>query len=693
MAREVTGITVLDGNRFYVADPAGDAGSGEQGLYADDVRVLSRWGVTVDGRALQPLGRSAGQSVVTGYGQVPAPGRPGAPPVTSRRRLAVSQAGLGETLTLTNQSPRPVTVIVRYEFAADFADLFEVKEQQLGAAEFPARGLPPLSSSRRFLDTGWLLTAGTPGFAVGVRIDFDPDPTDRAPAWTSGSVFYEVTLPGGGAWTVRAAVLLLGAAGTAQPDPAGALAAAEAETAARQIRWTSSVPGLTADWTALGATYRQSVADLGALHMTGGGGVLPAAGLPWFMTIFGRDTLITCLQTLVLGQDPARAALRALARLQSTMDDPERDAEPGKIVHEVRVGKVARLGNSLPYYGSVDATPLFVMLAVETWRWTGDDALVRELEPALRAALSWMDGPADLTGRGYLEFHRRSSAGLETQSWKDSFNAMLFADGRRARTPIAAAEVQGYAYAARLGLAELARRVWTDGPLADRLVADAEALKNRFHNDFWTGTHYALALDRDGAQVDSLTSNTGHLLWTGIAAEPAVDSTAAGLLSPDLFTGWGVRTMSRRDAGYHPVEYHDGTVWPHDTSLAALGLARVGRYADAATLLRGLVDAAEQLGYRLPEVLAGYDRAETGVPLVYPTTCSPQAWASAAPVAALTAVLGLTPDPATRTLTARGDPPADLAVTLNGIPAFDRRWTVTAADGAVSVTPDSPGGR
>jgi glycogen debranching enzyme len=416
---------------------------------------------------------------------------------------------------------------------------------------------------------------------------------------------------------------------------------------------------------------------------------VPAAGLPWFMTVFGRDTLITCLQTLPLGQRPARAALCALAAVQSTVDDPGRDAEPGKIVHELRAGKVARLARTLPYYGSVDATPLFVLLAAETWRWTGDDALLHELEPALRAALGWMEGPADLSGRGYLEFHRRSPTGLEVQTWKDSFNSMLFADGRRALSPIAGCEVQGYGYAARLGLADVARAVWADGVLADRLERDAAELKARFHRDFWVDTpaggHYALALDADGARVDSLTSNIGHLLWTGIAADSAVDRTVAALLSPELFSGWGIRTMSTADAGYHPVEYHDGTVWPHDTSLVALGLARAGRYAEAGVLLRALVEAAESLDWRLPEVLAGFDRAETGFPLVYPTTCSPQAWAAAAPVAALAAVLGLAPDRAAGALTARGAPPPDLDLVLAGVPALGRLWTVTARAGAVTV--------
>jgi glycogen debranching enzyme len=699
----VTGVTILDGNRFYVADPAGDAGRGEQGLYADDVRVLSRWRLTLDGRPADPLGGGIddgdggdGDLVATVYGRVLTPGVPGVAAVTSRRRLAISRAGLREALTLTNYSGVPVSVLVRYEFAADFVDLYEVKARADGEqAVFPSIGLPPPTASRRWLPElcGWVLSAATDGFAAGVQVTFDADAGGAEAGYLDGETYYRVWLPPGGEWRARTAVLLLGdRIGEPLSQPGAMLDVAAARAAEQLTEWRAGMPELATGWPALAATYRRAVADLGSLRTPApDGSLVPAAGLPWFMTVFGRDTEVTCLQTMALGQQPARAALRALAALQSTVDDPERDAEPGKIVHEVRAGPVAKLTGRLPYYGSVDSTPLFIMLAVETWRWTGDDALVRELEPALRAALGWMEGPADLSGRGYLEYHRRAPGGLEVQTWKDSFNSMLFADGRRAESPIAGCEVQGYGYAARLGLAEVARTVWGDGALADRLQRDAADLRVRFHRDFWVDTpaggHYALALDRDGTPVDSLTSNIGHLLWTGIATESTVDRTVAALLSPLLFSGWGVRTMSTADAGYHPIEYHDGTVWPHDTSLVCLGLARVGRHAEAGLLLRGLLGAAERLDWRLPEVLAGFDRADTGFPLVYPTTCSPQAWAAAAPVAALTAVLGLAPDRATGTLTARGAPPPDLDLTLSGVPALGRMWTVTAQAGSVTVTP------
>lgn len=510
-------------------------------------------------------------------------------------------------------------------------------------------------------------------------------------------VHFEVEIPPRGSWRLEARVMLLGGNLDGRDiGPAQALDRAEADTRARLERWRRDVAVLDTPSPALDATYRRSVADLGALRVPGTGGDdteawLPAAGLPWFMAIFGRDTLITSLFTVAFAPDLGRAALRTLGRLQATEDDPERDAEPGKILHELRVGKVAALARTLPYYGSVDATPLYVMLAAELWRWTGDDGLVRELEPNLRAAMAWIEGPADLTGRGYVEFQRRSERGFLVQSWKDSRNSMLFSDGTRAEPPLAVSEVQGYAYAARLGLAEIAREVWGDHAYAERLLDDARDLRERFDRDFWVdrpgGGHYALALDADGRRVDSLTSDIGHLLLTGIAAEPRIPRTAEALMSRELFSGWGVRTMSIADLGYNPAEYHDGTVWPHDTALACMGLARHGYHEEAMALLSAMVDAAAHFDWRLPEVLTGHARADTGFPVLYPTSCSPQAWAAAAPLGALAAVLGLVPDRASRTLTAVGGAPKQLELSLRGLWAFGHRWTVTARDGRVEVAP------
>jgi glycogen debranching enzyme len=306
--------------------------------------------------------------------------------------------------------------------------------------------------------------------------------------------------------------------------------------------------------------------------------------MPWFMTVFGRDTLITCYQTLLFGPELARSGLDVLAELQATEDDPTIDAEPGKIVHEVREGKAAKTWFHT-YYGSVDATPLYLILLSEVWRWTDDAAMLRELkEPAMRA-LAWIDEYGDLDGDGFVEYKRRTDRGLENQSWKDSGDSQRFHDGSLARGPIAPCEVQGYVYDAKRRTAEMAREVWRDRGLADRLERDAEELRRAFDEKFWTerrGGYYVLALDGEKRQVDSLCSNIGHLLWSGIVPRERVDPIVDALMGEELWSGWGVRTMSEGDAAYNPLSYHNGTVWPHDNSLIAVGLARYGRWAGGA---------------------------------------------------------------------------------------------------------------
>jgi glycogen debranching enzyme len=413
--------------------------------------------------------------------------------------------------------------------------------------------------------------------------------------------------------------------------------------------------------------------------------------MPWFMTVFGRDTLITCLQTLLFGPELARTALDVLAQLQATADDPSVDAEPGKIVHEVRRGKAARAWFPA-YYGTADATPLFLVLLSEVWRWTGDAALVRALrEPAMRA-LEWIDRWGDRDGDGFVEFERRSGRGLEVQSWKDSWDSQRFADGRLATGPIAPCEVQGYVYDAKLRLCELAREVWRDRDLAERLEREADELKRRFDEAFWVdrgGGYYALALDGDKQQVDSLCSNIGHLLWSGIVPDEKIEPVVDALVGPGLWSGWGVRTMSAGDAAYNPLAYHNGTVWPHDNSLIAWGLARSERWAEAHLIVRRMLGAASYFRYQLPEVFAGLPRAETPFPIPYPTAARPQAWAAGTPVLLLQLLLGLEPDPRRHALVSVAPPELPSwtgTIRLSGVRAFDRLWDVRLEDGEVRVS-------
>jgi glycogen debranching enzyme len=363
------------------------------------------------------------------------------------------------------------------------------------------------------------------------------------------------------------------------------------------------------------------------------------------MALFGRDSLITAYQALPFQPHLARTTLEALTAWQAKERDDFRDAEPGKILHELRLGELTVLGERphSPYYGTHDATPLFLILLDEYERWAGDRDFVRTLQPAAMKALEWIERYGDRDGDGYLEYQTRSKEGLANQCWKDSWNSILFKDGAVAKGPIATCEIQGYAYDARMRMARLARDVWDDPQLAGRLERDAATLRERFNRDFWIEArgHYALALDGEKRQVDAMSSNVGHLLWSGIVPENRAAMMAKRLMSSEMFTGWGIRTMSANDAGYNPIEYHDGTVWPHDTAFVAEGMRRYGHREAASHLALMLVQAAEAFQYRLPEVFAGFAREETGAPVEYPTASRPQAWAAGAPLLALRTALGL----------------------------------------------------
>jgi glycogen debranching enzyme len=373
-----------------------------------------------------------------------------------------------------------------------------------------------------------------------------------------------------------------------------------------------------------------------------------AAGTPWFDTLFGRDSVIASFETLALTPAISRATLRALGRLQGAEESVPRDEEPGKILHELRQGEMARTGETpfSRYYGSVDATPLYLMLAAEYWLWSGDRRLLRALDPVIAAALAWTAGYGDRDGDGYLEYHRESADGLLNQGWKDSGDAIAAHDGRLARSPIALVEVQAYLYAAKMGLARL-EEDRGDHTTADRLRAEARTLKARFNRDYWMpeAGAYALALDGSKQQVDSISSNPGHALWAGIVPRSRARQVAERLMQPDMFSGWGVRTLSALEPAFNPLGYHVGSVWPHDNAIVAMGLKRYGFEVELNQLATALFDVAQRFDYfRLPELFCGTERTAQGAPVPYPVACRPQAWAAGALPMVLTAILGLRPD-------------------------------------------------
>jgi glycogen debranching enzyme len=598
--------------------------------------------------------------------------------------------GMQDTLIVRSHTHRRLEFSLEVELANDFADIFAVKQYDFALGDpLHAQPLPRLGTASA--ENGGLVLASSDGYLGRTHVFF------TQPAQIDGAVArFEVALEPRQEWSVRMDVVPSSNGDALERRVAERqLAQALAVTSDAGEAWRLRLPKLEASSADIAGTYRRSTADLAALRLADGdqvGGGAIAAGTPWFMTIFGRDALITSLQTMLLGPELARATLRAVAHLQADAVDPGIDAEPGKIIHEVRRGRAAEV--YVPrYYGSVDSTPLFLIALSELWRWTNDGRFVTELRGHAMRALEWIDRYGDRDGDGFVEYLRRAPIGPLNQCWKDSDEAIAFADGTLANGAIATAEVQGYVYDAKLRAAELAREVWRDRPLAERLERDASELKRRFNDAYWCerrdGWIYALALDGEKRAVNSLCSNIGHLLWSGIVADEHAPAVVDLLMGDELWSGWGVRTMATGDAGYNPLTYHNGTIWPHDNSLIALGLARYGFRSEALRIVRSLFSAAASLDYQLPEVFGGFARSESSQPIAYPTATKPQAWAAGAPILLLQILLGLTPDRGREVLrtTASEMPSWTGTLRLGPVQAFGSAWDVRLTDGAVAVTP------
>jgi len=634
-------LSVLDGNTFVVGDRVGDLRSDsgrEHGFLSEDTRFVSRWLLRVDGAPLDLLGLDQDAHFAAQFFLTPRVGPGTEAPCSVMRRRCVDRVWI-EEITVVNHRRETRAMRVELDVDADFADLFEVKDGAVARREV----------TWREDGTSLVLEYQGKGFHRSVTI------ASSLPAEISRrGLAFGLALQRGEQWTVTLRITPHTAAQrttlAARPLRGSFDDVRRAKTAELE-EWLTGAPELEAQDAELARTYRASLTDLAALRLQPDAGepaTLPAAGLPWFMALFGRDSLITSFQALPYLPTLAAATLRVLAARQAHTRDDFHEQEPGKILHELRFGELTASGARphSPYFGTADATPLFVVLLDEYHRWTGDGALVRALEPTARAALAWMEDGGDPDGDGYVEYARRNSAtGLINQCWKDSWDSMQFADGTLARGPIATCEIQGYVFDARRRAARLAREVWGDPELAERLEHLAAGLRDRFREDYWMperGCH-SLALDGDKRQVDSMTSNIGHLLWSGLADDDEAAATAERLLDEPLYSGWGVRTLGAGEAGYNPLGYHTGTVWPHENSLIAAGLARYGHREAATRIACSILSAAPHFEHRLPEVFAGYPAGLTSVPVAFPTASRPQAWAAGAPLMLLTMLLDLQP--------------------------------------------------
>ncbi|MFG3576955.1 amylo-alpha-1,6-glucosidase [Micromonospora chersina] len=634
-------ISILDGNTFLVSDRRGDIEPSfdfPTGLFSFDTRFVSTWLLTLNGQRLHPLSIDDSMSYRTRFFLVP-----GEPTHYLDAKVSVIRSrsiggSFDEELTLLNHSGQEVEFTLRVDIGSDFADLFEIKHQR----QKKGRTTPTVSGD------SLRLTYRREGFHREVRV------TSTAPGdFDQEGLTFRLRVGPHGEWTTQLHVetSIFGARGedirtTLPLGGQRTVAAIHAE----QNELIERAPKLGCDCQPLAGAYRRSLNDLAALRYESIalGVRLLAAGLPWFMTLFGRDSIFTSLQVLPFLPELVPPTILMLAGLQGSRLDDFRDEEPGKILHELRYGETAGFQEQphSPYYGAADTSALFVILLDEYERWTGDTKLVRQLEQEARGALGWLDSYGDLLGTGYVWYMTRNpETGLANQCWKDSWDSISYSDGRLPPFPRATCELQGYAYDAKLRGARLARKYWNDPAYADRLEREAAALKERFNRDFWIPEreYYALALDPDGRHVDALSSNIGHLLWSGIVDESRAAAVAGHLLGPRLFSGWGVRTLADDQGRYNPVGYHVGTVWPFDNSIIAWGLWKYGFRDEAGQICEGMLSASRYFDGRLPEAFAGYERSLTDYPVEYPTACSPQAWSAGTPLLLLRVMLGLEP--------------------------------------------------
>ncbi len=634
-------VQILDGNTFVVSDRNGDVEASltdPTGLFSFDTRFLSKWILTVNGQRLNPLSVDDLQYFETRFFLVPGTGTVYVDAKLSVIRRRAVGDGFHEELTILNHDEKPVDLTVRIDAGSDFADLFEVKDALKKKGTYSAKvvkGALHLGYERKTYRRETVISS-----SQRAKVD-------------EGGLSFRVRLEPHGEWTTDLDVVTTMGAGGRYTRPKYQRGGKQARPNMERSleKWIADAPRLECDWDPLRTTYRRSLVDLAALRFAppvAGGRSLPAAGLPWFMTMFGRDSIFTSLQALPFTPELAATTLLALGDWQGSRVDDFRDEDPGRILHEMRYGEMTAFEERphSPYYGNADATPLYIVLLDEYERWTGDRKLVRDLEHCGRAALAWIDDYADLMGNGYISYKRRNEeTGLENQCWKDSWDSISYRDGQLPGFPRATCELQGYAYDAKVRGARLAREIWKDPELADRLEKEAADLKRRFNRDFWVedGEYFALALDTEGKQVDSLTSNNGHLLWSGIVDKAKAKAVVRNLMGPRLFSGWGIRTLAEGEGRYNPIGYHVGTVWPFDNSFIAWGLRRYGFKEEAAQIAAGILDAAECFEGRLPEAFGGYAREVTKYPVQYPTACSPQAWSTGTPMLLLRTMLGLEP--------------------------------------------------
>ncbi len=680
-------LVVSSGNIFLISDLTGDISHLDyQGLFSADVRHLSKLELLINNNPLEIL-----TSQVTDFHSATIILSNGPSSDLSRadltiiRRRSVTKV-FHEDIELINNTQKQLDFTLNLAFDVDFSDIFEIRAIT-HEAEGQHSNKRAISKTFRKKEKQLIFSYAREAFRRTTVIHFSDNVKLQG-----NMANLTISLKPKQRFTFSFSIAFLAGRKT--------ITLKRLEKIQRKSEvlkeWRWSKIKIKTDWDDLYRTVKKSINDLAALRIyeeEAGGKItsLPAAGIPWFVAIFGRDSLITAYQTLIFGLELATSTLKFLAKYQGKEINPLKDEQPGKILHEIRFGEVAFFRDwvQFPYYGTVDATPLFLILLSETYRFGASNRFIEQMrEPALKA-LEWIDTYGDIDKDGFVEYQRGSEKGLENQNWRDSWDSMVFGDGSLAKTPIASSDVQGYVYDAKMRMSEIARKVWKDPELATKLEQEAKALKERFNQAFWVKDkgYFALGLDKNKKQIDSLSSSIGHLIWSGIINDDKIQKTVDSLFSDELYSGWGVRTISKNAQGYNPVIYHRGTVWPHDNSLIAAGLAKIGQREKALRIIYDTISASSYFGYRLPEVFAGFGSDEIAFPVQYPTSASPQAWSAATPILFMRLLLGIEPDTKHKTLKIDPFLPNEISyINIDGISAFGKQFSVEATKESSKIT-------
>ena len=695
-------VTINQGSTFMVTAPDGQMlADSDHGVFADDTRFVSVFGVFANGESWKlltssPITYYAARFYLTNplFETEDGPVNAGTLGLSVVRNVA---DGIHEDIDLTNYGRFPVRFNLEIALRSDFADLFEVKSRR-----FIRRG----RITTEWNETDGQLETSYTNRDFTRRFIYRLSQTTSPAAYANGRISFEIALQPAGRWHACCSYVLVRDDRIREPLR-GCTPDQETGLDALQRHWLEQATTLTSANEDVYRLYRQSVEDMGALrlheHDVASDLWMPAAGVPWFVTIFGRDSLIASLQNMIVFPRFASGVLKKLAELQATQIDDWRDAEPGKILHEIRFGELAHFKRipHTPYYGTADATPLYLIVLHEAWKWLGDLTIVREHRDAALRCLEWIDRYGDIDGDGFQEYQTRSSAGYENMSWKDAGDAVMYPDGTQVRQPKALCELQGYVFDAWMRMSELFDAL-DEADRAQELRRRAADLQQQFEERFWCEDIgcYAFALDSNKQPVRTIASNVGHCLWSGLIRPDRAARVVERLMRPDMWSGWGIRTLSRENPAYNPSSYQCGSVWPHDNGIIALGFKRYGFAREAARIARDISEAASYfVSYRLPELYAGLERRPGTFPVQYPGANVPQAWAAGSAFHLLQAILGLQADaPNGKLYVDPMLPPWLQDVTLSGLrigastlrlrfwrDGEETRWEATHVDGRINI--------